>query len=686
MIKYLKTISVVLLLMVCQSVFSGSGLLFNVSATGTPSNVDITLCLNGKGPLSCQHYHVSALALSIRTTAPNHMYPAAGIIVNTPGYKIGNLGVDCTIYENGYCLFSVSNTQSQTIYIAGGQALTANVQPANQTKNSSQSATLTVNASGGTAPYSYQWYSCTDSSCTTETTIAGATNSTYNPSTTVTGTFYYLAVVADAVHAMVTTNVATLTVNSVLSATVTPSSLVANEGQTATFTANPIGGTAPYSYQWYSCSDSSCATATSIAGEINNTYSPSTAATGTYYYQAIVVDETAAAATTNVATLSVNNDLSATVTPMSLSTNVGQMALLMANPIGGTAPFSYQWYLCNNASCTTATLISGATSNTYNPSTATAGTFYYRAIVTDSASTPDVATTNVATVMVNGDLSVTVTPSTLSVNTGDPAQFMANPIAGTIPYIYQWYSCADSSCTSPTLIPGETNSTYNPSTTAAGTYYYRVVATDSATIPDTATSNVATLTVGLRCGTYSLIDIVTTGLRLGSGDDLSFPVTLQSGHPINLYGTSYTALNMSTNGLISSYNNTAYTNTALPTTSITGDTLFVLWGDLQSSDAPQGLYYQYFNVCPRESIYSTGEGCHVFQWRTGNYPGPTGNFDVEAIYYDVSGVVVYQYGSGNPTSGLSATTGAQNTTRTKYTQLSFNATIPDNSVRCLIPV
>jgi large repetitive protein len=495
MIKYLKTISVALLLMVCQSVFSGSGLLFNVSATGTPANVDITLCLNGKGPLSCQHYHVSALALSIRTTAPNHTYPAAGIIVNTPGYKIGNLGVDCTLYKNGYCLFSVSNTQSQTIYIAGGPALTANVQPANQTKNSGQSATLTVNASGGTAPYSYQWYSCTDSSCTTATTIAGETNSTYNPSTAATGTFYYRAVVADAVHAMVTTNVATLTVNNALSATVTSSSLVVDSGQTATFTANPIGGTAPFSYQWYSCTTSSCTTATTIAGETNNTYNPSTAATGTYYYRAVVGDATAAAATTNVATLSVNNALSATVTPSNLSANVGQMALLMANPTGGTAPYSYKWYSCNNASCTTATLISGATSNTYNPPTTAAGTYYYRATVTDSASTPVTATTNVATVMINGDLSVTVTPSNLSVSVGGSAQFTANPMAGTIPYGYQWYSCADSSCTSPTLIPGETNSTYNPPTTASGTFYYQAVVTDSATTPDTATSNVAALMV-----------------------------------------------------------------------------------------------------------------------------------------------------------------------------------------------
>ena len=44
MINYLMTLSVALLLMVSHSVFSGTGFLFNVAATGTPANVTITLC------------------------------------------------------------------------------------------------------------------------------------------------------------------------------------------------------------------------------------------------------------------------------------------------------------------------------------------------------------------------------------------------------------------------------------------------------------------------------------------------------------------------------------------------------------------------------------------------------------------------------------------------------------------
>lgn len=86
---------------------------FNITASGGADPVEIILCLNGKGPLTCQHYKVNNLNLSITTTTPNHTYPSAGIKITTPGYEPAG----CTMISNGYCLFSVSNTSAATISI-----------------------------------------------------------------------------------------------------------------------------------------------------------------------------------------------------------------------------------------------------------------------------------------------------------------------------------------------------------------------------------------------------------------------------------------------------------------------------------------------------------------------------------------------------------------------------------------
>lgn len=154
MIKRMKAIWALATFLIVGHAFAGSGLLFNVSATGTPANVSITLCLNGKGPLSCQNYTVSDLNLSIVTAVPNHTYPAAGIKINTPGYSIGNIGLDCTPNNSGYCLFSVSDSQAKIISLVLNDGLSitpTTLQPA--TINTSYSQTVTT--SGGVSPYTY---------------------------------------------------------------------------------------------------------------------------------------------------------------------------------------------------------------------------------------------------------------------------------------------------------------------------------------------------------------------------------------------------------------------------------------------------------------------------------------------------------------------------------------------------
>ena len=59
--------------------------------------MEFTLCLTGKGPLSCQNYQTNKSTLSITTTTihSTHIYPTAGIKINTAGYSAYYLDSDC---------------------------------------------------------------------------------------------------------------------------------------------------------------------------------------------------------------------------------------------------------------------------------------------------------------------------------------------------------------------------------------------------------------------------------------------------------------------------------------------------------------------------------------------------------------------------------------------------------------
>ena len=91
--KYLIKLGFTLGVLVSFMAYSGTGLLFNVTNI---NNI-----------------------LNINTTIPNHTYYEAGISINTKGYSIQNVGTDCILITNGYCLFTVSNTASKSITIQG---------------------------------------------------------------------------------------------------------------------------------------------------------------------------------------------------------------------------------------------------------------------------------------------------------------------------------------------------------------------------------------------------------------------------------------------------------------------------------------------------------------------------------------------------------------------------------------
>ena len=117
MLKRMMGLAIAILVPVSPCANAAQGALFNVTTTGTPADVVIRLCLNGIGELSCQNYQLSALSLQITPTILNHVYPYIGIKVLTPEYSLSNIGLDCLLNPNGYCLFSASQSQPKSLYL-----------------------------------------------------------------------------------------------------------------------------------------------------------------------------------------------------------------------------------------------------------------------------------------------------------------------------------------------------------------------------------------------------------------------------------------------------------------------------------------------------------------------------------------------------------------------------------------
>ena len=213
--------------------------------------------------------------------------------------KSGDIVLDGIYATDNITLSFATGSAAQIVgtwkitYETAAVTLAINTQPVSAVYATGATAeALTVSAKGGTAPYTYQWYSCDDAEKTNPSALAGQTASSYTPSTTATG--YYFCKVTDSATptpAEVESNVATITVSAASAPTkpvITgiPGAAVA-KGAEVTLTASSTGLPEP-TYEWFQCDNAEKANPVSKA--TTAAYSPSTAAAGTNYFYAVATN------------------------------------------------------------------------------------------------------------------------------------------------------------------------------------------------------------------------------------------------------------------------------------------------------------------------------------------------------------------------------------------------------------
>ncbi len=119
MLRLAKSSVLLILVLFCHlSMANPAGSLFKITeGAGTVINngLSITLCINGKVPLSCQNYTVSNTNFTVTAIAPNVVYPIAGIRINSSQYSL--TGGGSTPQANGFSLFQVSSTSGSSLVV-----------------------------------------------------------------------------------------------------------------------------------------------------------------------------------------------------------------------------------------------------------------------------------------------------------------------------------------------------------------------------------------------------------------------------------------------------------------------------------------------------------------------------------------------------------------------------------------
>jgi hypothetical protein len=446
----------------------------------------------------------------------------------------GNTLTASTTYHFELQVTDNASTPESKTSVASSAVTTSSVltagspSPSSPTLDSGQSVSLMANPSGGTSPYTFQWYSgSTAADCTAlGSPISGATAASYvaAPSSST----FYCYEVTDARSATSISLASEVAVNAGLTAPGAPalSGTAVDSDQLVAVTATlPSSGTPSYSWTWLvsvnggpfvtaaECSANSGTGAAASSTESCSIPSGGLTVGDEYAFELNVTDSATTPETSTSsasAALTVASALTAPAAPTPSRSTVSGSETLSVNgtlPSSGTSPYSWQWLVSvDGGAFVDATICatnsgSGASAGGTEDCQISGGaltsgdTYAFELAVTDSASSAESrASSASATVTAIAVLSAgSPNPPNPAIDAGQSVTLSSNATGGSGGLTYQWYSASTASgCQSlGSPIPGATSVNYTASPT--GTTFYCYVVTDSHS--DSVTSTTVELVV-----------------------------------------------------------------------------------------------------------------------------------------------------------------------------------------------
>jgi peptidoglycan/xylan/chitin deacetylase (PgdA/CDA1 family) len=399
-----------------------------------------------------------------------------------------------------------------------------------------QSQTFTAIDYGGTSPYSYQWY-------LNDGTV-GSNSTSYTFDALSAGTFSSYVNATDSSITPVTSqsNIESITVNSAPVAPIASASMnKVDQGQICSLTSSDMStGSPPYSYNWLEKAPGADSYSL-ISGATSQSYSFVTSGsttTGAWSFELQVTDSasTPVVVTSSVTSVTVNVAPTVSLSPTYWAIDVGQGGkTFTATASGGSGSFtSYQWYVDGTSQ-------SGQTASTFSFAPGSVGSYSITATATDSLGATS-AQSSAALVTVNSAPTVTLSPTSWTMDAGQQKTFSANPSSGSGVYSsYQWYLGGVAQ-------PSQNAKTFRYTPTFPGSYSITVTVTDSLGVTS-AQSPAASVTLSTS-PTVTVVPLgplamdlgqvqVYTAMGIGGSDTLSYQWYLDGTAVSGANSTSY---------------------------------------------------------------------------------------------------------------------------------------------------
>lgn len=443
-----------------------------------------------------------------------------GNVFSTVQNSSGTYTVTCEMNSAAACVTGLPATATRTFTVTPSLAASVTISASSNPICTGASITFSATPVNGGVP-TYQWRK-------NGTDIPGATRTTYTSAGWVDGDKVVCIMNSTATCATGSPASDTIVVNistsQVASVTISSDVTTVCPGGIVTFTATPVNGGSPPSYQWRSGVPPG---GTNIAGQTNSTYSaPFNSNASIYCVMTSNANAgaclTGSPASSGAISVMVTTNLTPSVTISSSATSIctGTKVDFTATPVNGGSTPTISWRMVGSGS----SLGSGLT---YSSSSLVNGAKIYCILTsTDpcASKTPVNSDTILITVSANSTPSVTISNTPAGVLCeGSAISYTATASNAGTP-TYQWYN---GSTTNP--IAGATNQIYTSDTIKTGTHsiFCEIVSNLTCVTTPKATSTSKSLTI--TPSAQADVVITSSATNVCSGVPVTFSATPTNG-------------------------------------------------------------------------------------------------------------------------------------------------------------
>ncbi|MEP7164478.1 MAG: M36 family metallopeptidase [Ferruginibacter sp.] len=500
-----------------------------IAVTGDPSNAsacaggNASFTVTATGASLTYNWQVSTDGgITWTTLIPAVTTPTLTLTGVTAG--MNNNQYHVVVNGPGACTPAGITSNAATLTISSAVAITS--QPVSASVCTGNNATFTVATSGSNA--TYNWQVSTDGGLTWNDVVPAVTTATLTLTGVTAGmdNNQYHVVIGGTCNAVaITSNAATLTINTPASVTSQPSDATACAGSNASFSVTASGSGLSYNWQVSTDGGLTWSDLTPAVTTATLTLTGITAVMNNYKYRCVVsISCNPVGVNSNPATLTVNSAPSITAQPANTAVCAAGNAQFCVSAAG--AGVTYQWQVSTTGCTGPWTNVTGGNAACLDLTGVSAGmnNNNYQCIVSGSCA-PSVTST-CGTLTVNTAAAITAQPANSTGCTGGNATFSVTG-SGT-GLTYNWQVSTDGGLTWNNLSPAVTTPTLTLTGVTAGmnNNQYHVVV-DGTCSAVSITSNAATLTLdnavafstqptsaGVCAGTDVTFTVAATGTGL----------------------------------------------------------------------------------------------------------------------------------------------------------------------------